>query len=79
MTEPFEQRAKYFQRELRSANAINRELRDQLDIVREQAYLFRHRLVNTETFLQKQGYRRLDLEGNWTKEPEPVFTLEEHK
>lgn len=30
----------------------------------------RKRLIATEKFLMSEGYRRLDLEGHWTKEPE---------
>lgn len=29
----------------------------------------RDRLMATEKFLMSEGYRRLDLQGNWTREP----------
>lgn len=30
---------------------------------------YRTRLIETERFLMSEGYRRIDLHGNWTKEP----------
>lgn len=69
MAEPYQRRAEWFQRELRSTKAVNRELWEKLFRSERSANEYRGRLILTERFLMSQGYRRLDLQGNWTKEP----------
>ena len=67
--EPFEQKALYFRAENRKLRAVIRELRDMVSELSKEKHTFRDRLVRTEKFLVTEGYRRLDSDGHWTKEP----------
>lgn len=59
MSEPFEQRAKYFQQELRAARAVIREQHKAIDILAKDREVFRARLIDAEKFLVSEGYVRL--------------------
>lgn len=69
--EPFEQKALFFRAENRKLRAVIRELRDMVSELSEEKHAFRDRLVRTEKFLVSEGYRRLDSDGHWTREPMP--------
>lgn len=59
MSEPFEQRAKYFQQELKAARAVIREQQKAIDIFAKEREVFRARLIDAEKFLVSEGYVRL--------------------
>jgi hypothetical protein len=65
---PYKKRADYFRDEYRRAKAVIVELRDMFKEVQAKYVTEHQRLRWTEEFLISEGYRRLDLKGNWTKE-----------
>lgn len=69
--EPFEQKALYFRTEYRKSQSVLRELRAMIEKLNDDKHKFRDRLRRTELFLVSEGYRRIDGDGHWTKDPLP--------
>lgn len=68
MSEPFEQRARFFQAELRKERRAVRALQQVIQDRIEKDTRTAHTLRRTEQFLMSEGYRRVT-PGQWTKEP----------
>jgi hypothetical protein len=69
MSEPFEQKARQYKEDNRALRAVLKEQKRVISEFIERDQHYRNRLIATEEFLMGLGYRRVNLEGEWTLEP----------
>lgn len=69
MSTPYEQKYKSLKGTHAQLRGYARRCQEAEAEMRDKYYEYRNRLIKTEQFLVSEGYRRVNLEGQWTKEP----------